>query len=389
MKTIERLLPIFLILSGGARAAAAVPAAASLTIVGADACPSATAVRTALAQLVSEPSASADNAPGVHVRVEDRGPFYDVSVGSAERSVADPERHCDERARTVAVMAAVALMAAPESASPLPSTAVALSVPAPAKPAYPWALLDRPLVAPRGTAFVREEVTLGALPGASTYGATEVIGGEVGVGHGVQLGLQAALPLVAAPNGGTVLASLQVGLTHNIALFVEGGYERAQFPEELTNVVQTLDAGVLGVALPSKWKLNRWVGITAFGGGLRSQWLLNYGDIYSPLSAVLSTDLFSVRVGGTDSTTYSVFVPVGLLLQPHPMFALHIQTGPRLIFSNKSFTNLSAPLNVDAVVTPHSRVDVGVSLGLNGALLNGPSAYATSIGLAAFLRIRL
>jgi hypothetical protein len=259
---------------------------------------------------------------------------------------------------------------------------------------YPWALIDRPLVAPRGTILLRDEVTMGAFDdNGYAIGATEVLGVDAGVGRGVQVGVLLGLPLVLQPGGGTALGSIEVALTHDVALRVEGGYERFQLPRLSlfrTGPPVTVDGGIISVALPARWRVHPRVTITGGGGsGLRNQWLVGYGpNAYAPFTPFFSSALFIVRFpqpGQTVSNLYSIYLPVGVLVQAHRMLALHLQTGVRVTFSDLNDVFPAFPLDLDVVLTPHPRVDLGFSFDLAGSVFD----YAALIALGGFLRVRI
>jgi len=78
----------------------------AIEVVGA--CPDADAVRRALSAIVSN-----DEAAGVSVAVQDRGPHYRIAVGDTATTLDDPGRACDARARQAAVVVAAALRSHP------------------------------------------------------------------------------------------------------------------------------------------------------------------------------------------------------------------------------------------------------------------------------------
>jgi hypothetical protein len=372
------------------RAPASPTKTVGLAISDDETCPSVEAVEDALRllapqlQLVPQGAASE-----VSIRVEDVGASYDVRVGAVIRSMDDPDRRCEDRARTTAVIAAM-ILDPPRLGDvdpPPPRPAVAPAPPSLAR--YPWALIDRPLVAPRGIALVREEVTMGVIGDQPWLeGAADVLGFELGVGRGVQIGAQLAFPLTRFPGQGTVLASVEVDISRHAAFRFEGGFERASEPSD--TLLKDTNGGFLSVGFPARWKLSRTVAITGGGGsGLRSQWLVNYGPAYSSFSPFLSQGLFAIRFSASSPPLYSVFLPVGLLVQAHRAIALHLQTGVRASFAALSPTAIFVPVDLDVVVTPHPRIDLGVSFDLAGATTRAAIDYATLMSLGVFLRVRI
>jgi hypothetical protein len=121
---------VALLLSQGLHAAADEPTVHVIPEAG---CPSQAAVAEALARLRSEstPGSSTDDA-SAQATVEDLGDSYRITVRS-ERNVADPGRRCDERARTAALVIALARGA---GASPTSGVAPPIDEPviAPAAP---------------------------------------------------------------------------------------------------------------------------------------------------------------------------------------------------------------------------------------------------------------
>jgi hypothetical protein len=391
----QPILTLFFAACLATRAQAAPKETVGLAIAGDETCPSSEAVEDALARLAPQIALSPPGAPSqVSIRVEDVGASYEVRVGTVVRSMDDPDRRCEERARTTALIAAMILdpPRLGDAESPAsPAAAPAAPRPLPPASSYPWALFDRPLAAPRGVALVREEVTMGVI-GDSPWleGAAEVLGFELGVGRGVQIGTQVAFPLTRFPGQGTVLTSVQVDISRHAAFRLETGFERATAPS--SGLLIDANGGFVSLAFPARWRIARALAITGGGGsGLRSGWLVNYGPAYSSFSPFLSEGLFAIRgsLYASPGILFSLFLPVGLLFQPHRAIALHLQTGVRATFAEIYPTAICVPIDLDVVVTPHPRIDLGASLDVAGQTTRRALDYVTLMSFGAFLRVRI
>jgi hypothetical protein len=71
------------------------------------------------------------------------------------------------------------------------------------------------------------------------------------------------------------------------------------------------------------------------------------------------------------------------------MLALHLQTGLRASFTNAMPNSVYVPIDLDVVLTPHPRVDVGVSFNVAGDVGGQPRDYVGLLNLGVFMRVRL
>src|SRR5262245_52985983 len=95
-----------MVLAGTAHADRAI----SITVEDQPACPERAAVEGELKKLSANARVvDAAGVPNVRVRVEDHGASYEVGIDGQTRTLDDPEKRCPERARTVALLAAMAI----------------------------------------------------------------------------------------------------------------------------------------------------------------------------------------------------------------------------------------------------------------------------------------
>jgi hypothetical protein len=149
-----------------------VPAAHGATpeeiTVAADDCPSAADVARELAEILPKARIRVVNAAEALVRVRDLGSRYEVVVGATRREIGDEARRCDERARTAAVVAGVAIE--PPSGRPAAPSGALTSV-----------TLDLAGLADAGLAGDG----IGTLPGVGGMVRATVARGWAGVSFGV------------------------------------------------------------------------------------------------------------------------------------------------------------------------------------------------------------
>jgi hypothetical protein len=245
---------------------------------------------------------------------------------------------------------------------------------------YPQAIIDRPLMLPQNT------VELNLLGNVTTEsglqaGESVALGVEVGLGEG-QGGIVLALPAAPGFGFGSIFGSTawavgrkaafraDLGLDHSggdigraEAWFYSAG---AGFPFEVrlgeAFALVSGRVGAMGVA--------HFVNLDVGGAGF-------YRGASQPFS---SADLlvYTKRENGESQVT--VNLPIGLLAQVAPGFAVTLRTGFEAIIvaSGPGGAQYFVPLGADAVFSPSRALDIGASFSIAGQVAQ--SAPAASAG---------
>ncbi len=285
-------------------------------------------------------------------------------------------------------LAATTLAAGSARAQEPPPAAVAAPV-APAqrqytRQTYPASLVDRPLVLPKWV--FQPTVDVGISNSKAGTGESFGIGFDVGVARKLQIGAMFELPVGPAADFGLLAFNLQTPLGRSANLRFDVGVQRGSFHLDDDSI--HTDGFVMGVGLPIKVKLHRMLafisGSTAargFAGGPviagdsdRKQ--MTYG-VFAPLG----NDLFSLAVlPGSHETgalvnetlvTGTMFLPMGLLVQPHDRISFAVRTGYRLTFAHadgggSDYIGHYVPLAFDVVVNPIRQLDIGFTALIQG-----------------------
>jgi len=372
----------------------AIPSAAgaqeiALTVVGEVTCPSREAIVDALLRLApaARVGAALDH-PDLAVTVLDLGDRYRVDT-DVTKVLEDPARRCDERARATALIVALAIDALPRRLSPV---APPVLVPPPLVATRPhgpgpWALIDRPLVLPRGRAQIGEAATLGALRVGTSYatGGTNVLDFDAGVGRSVQLGAWIAAPLRQGRADLSIVPRVTLGLHRDVALRIELGFDRSHLVDHQGNEGDA-NGGLFALTLVTRYRFHRMFTLTVGDTGPRAEWPLQVGTIYNETLGITSHALFALHINEVFFVA-SICIPVGILFQPHRIVALQLGAGMRVRFDENGIPpgGTSFPVSFDLIITPHPRVDLGLGLDV-------PFQLSDAVGLlqsAFFVRARI
>lgn len=253
---------------------------------------------------------------------------------------------------------------------------------------YPAALIDRPLILPRFMFQPTVEVDMTHIKDGS-QGLALAAGLDVGLARHLQAGILFAFPLYPGAGFGDFVANLQIGLGAVNLRFDIGTERLSVFPEK--GPTSSKDTFVFGLGLPYKGRLGSvvaLVGGSTAARGFGTAPFLNFGSTgflsgaaYGGTSFSASSDLFTLQVFDAGSNTTgvigSLLVPLGILIQPHPVFSLGVAAAYRLTFttetggSSSTPTTLqhSVPLKFDLTFTVARIVDLGFT-----ALILGPIA---------------
>jgi hypothetical protein len=259
---------------------------------------------------------------------------------------------------------------------------------------YPDSLVERPLILP--PLMVQVGSTLGLTNLSGSYfasdqaGVTLALGADLGLGHGLQLGLYAATPLSTNAMLDSFVASLQIKLTRYLNARIDLGAKEIDgfWGPNSTNGAYSIAGFVFGVGLPLKVKLGRRFALvsgstSALGFGPQPMVLLDGFSHFSYFgsSVVSSSDLLTVWASST-FVAGAFTLPVGVVFQPLSKLSFGLRTGYRLGFtrdaSGNSNTSHAVPLGFDVAFTMRS-LDVGFNATLLGPLSD---PYASQVGWA-------
>jgi hypothetical protein len=292
------------------------------------------------------------------------------------------------------VVATLAAATTPALAQEPPPTAPTVVAPAAApseytRKTYPMSMLERPLVLPKWV--VEPTVGVGITNSDNGTGETFGLGFDIGVAKKLQVGAMIEVPAGPVADFGLLAFNLQTALGRSANLRFDIGVQRASAhvgEESAKN-----DAFVVGVGVPIKARINRWLAFVsgsnaarAFGGspvevvdrsGQPTQSTYGFGP---PLSSNLLS--LSVLPESSDDphgifehtiVSGSMFLPVGLLVQPHERISLGVRTGYRLLFSHVSGNDGTTlvhyvPLAFDVVVSPLRQLDIGFTAQIQGRI---------------------
>jgi hypothetical protein len=269
------------------------------------------------------------------------------------------------------------------------SVALLLSAAAGAETLQP--LIKRPLTLPEGAIDLTVEGTYSNWASGTTLGlGPSWVAGEsvaLGIDFGLpddfyglvdatQIGIALAIPVHPAAGFGSVLGSLLVSRSSIFALRFDGGLESFGFngdPGHALRYFIATGGRVRAPITPSVAFVMGRAGAPQFGHFTnigRDGRAVYLGTAYFTPGA---SDFLVLSGGGIDlynGTIVGVNLPVGLLVQPDPRFALTLQSGYSLMISVPGGGSAAAlhfiPLVLEAVVTPASAVDIGGRFVLDG-----------------------
>jgi hypothetical protein len=260
-------------------------------------------------------------------------------------------------------------------------------------------LIDRPATLPRGAV----ELTLsgnysnwgGSTLGVtgSLSGGTLALGADFGTTDQVQLGVAAAFPIEPGAGFGSVLGSAAFAVERNVAVRLDAGFERIGIngnTGSITNDHTNRFFGGVGAAFkaPISPTLAFVSGQT---GAVRFGQFTNVGTsgtgLYLGASGLSesSSDLLVVSTGDNNSSTsVGINLPIGLLLQPDPRFAVTLLTGYSAVITVPSGGSTQAlhyvPLGIEAVLSPAPALDLGVRFFLDGLVTQTGGSSAGNPG---------
>ncbi|HEY6907946.1 MAG TPA: hypothetical protein VI356_01140 [Myxococcales bacterium] len=253
------------------------------------------------------------------------------------------------------------------------------------------ALIDRPVTLRAGaldltlqgtyTNWSASDSVLGVR--SSLAGETVALGADFGASDAAQFGLALALPVHPGAGFGSILGSAAFAASKSVALRIDAGFENYGFNGDTAGIRGTTHVnrffGGLGPRI--KAPLSPTVAfVMGRTGTVQFGHFNNLGDqglgLYSGASLLTegASDLLVISSGnngGTSTLTdVGVNVPLGLLLQPDPRFALTLLAGYSAVIvipsTGSSEVLHFVPVGVEAVVTPSAPIDVGLRFFFDG-----------------------
>ncbi len=256
-----------------------------------------------------------------------------------------------------------------------------------ARAAEPLPLIDRPVTVPRGAFDLTLQGTytnwstadlLGTR--SSIAGETLALGADFGASDAAQLGFALAFPVNPGAGFGSILGSAAFAVSKGAALRIDAGFENFGFNGDTAGISGNTHVSRFfgGVGARIKAPLTPTVAfVVGRSGAVQFGHFNNLGDqgvgLYTGASFLpeASSD-FLVISGGSDNsgTNIGLNLPLGLLLQPDPRFALTLLAGYSAVIAIPSSGSAEAlhfvPIGVEAVVTPTAPVDVGLRFFFDG-----------------------
>jgi hypothetical protein len=260
---------------------------------------------------------------------------------------------------------------------------------------YPEAIIDRPLMLPQNTLELN---LLGNVTTQSGFQAGEAValGLEVGLGEG-QGGIVLALPAAPGFGFGSVFGSAAWALDRQLAFRADLGLDHSggdigrpeawfysagaglPFEVRLSQMFALVSGrvGAMGYA--------HFTNLDVGGAGL-------YRGASQPFS---SADLLVYTKKEDGDSQVTINLPIGLLAQVAPNFAVTLRTGFETIIvaSGAGGAQYFVPLGADAVLSPSRALDVGASFSVAGQVAHSSPAASggyTDIFMASlWLRLRV
>ncbi|HZR10236.1 MAG TPA: hypothetical protein VFA79_16745 [Myxococcales bacterium] len=244
-------------------------------------------------------------------------------------------------------------------------------------------LIDRPATLPRGAL----ELTLNGNYsnwGGSTLGLTGSVSGETlafgadfGTTDEVQLGIAVAFPIDPGAGFGSIVGSAAFAVQRNLAVRLDAGFERIGINGSTGTVnVDHTNRFFGGIGAALKAPISPTLAfVSGQTGAIRFGQFTNVGTsgtgLYLGASGLSesSSDLLVVSGGDNNSSTnIGVNLPIGLLLQPDPRFAVTLLTGYSAVISTAGSAQALhyIPLGIEAVLSAAPALDLGLRFFLDG-----------------------
>jgi len=240
-------------------------------------------------------------------------------------------------------------------------------------------LIARPITLPRGAVDLTlhgtyTNWTIGGTPG-SDPGETLALGVDFGATDRVQLGLAMAFPINPGAAFGSILGNATFAMGKELALRLDGGYER--FALNGGSSI-SIDRYLGGLGARIKIPLSPSVAfVSGRAGAVHFGHFNNLGEagfgFYEGSSFLteLSSDFLVLSAGSNDSPTrLGINLPLGVLFQPDPHFALTLLAGYSAVIdfphTGSSATAHFLPIGLEVVGTPVPWLDIGARFLVDG-----------------------
>jgi hypothetical protein len=249
-------------------------------------------------------------------------------------------------------------------------------------------LIDRPVTLPRGAVDLTLHGTYTnwgnaslAAGSGSLSGETLAAGADFGTTDTAQLGIAAAFPIEPGAGFGSIVLGGAFAATRNAAMRVDAGFERVGLNGNTSGLVGNTHTsrffGGLGARIQSPLSPTLAFVFGRRTGAVHLGHFNNLGDrglgFYSGASALTeqSSDFLVVSDGDNGSgAAIGLNLPLGLLVQPDPHFALTLLAGYSMAIAIPSQGSVQTlhfiPVGLEAVVSPAAPVDVGLRFVLDG-----------------------
>ncbi|HZX97794.1 MAG TPA: hypothetical protein VFE90_24975 [Myxococcales bacterium] len=246
-------------------------------------------------------------------------------------------------------------------------------------------VIERPLTLPRGTVDLALQGTYsnwangpaGTVP-ATLAGESLALGIDFGATDQAQLGLAVSFPINPGAGFGSILASAAVAAGRSVALRVDAGFENFGFNGDNTQGFEHVNRYFGGFGARVRAPITPTVAfVMGRTDAVQFGQFTNVGDsgtglyVGNTFFTAGASDFLVISGGNHDSgSIVGVNLPLGLLVQPDPHFALTLLSGYSVRISVPSAGSATAlhlvPVGLEAVVTPARAFDIGARFYVDG-----------------------
>ena len=256
-------------------------------------------------------------------------------------------------------------------------------------------LIARPLTLPSGSVdlTLHGTYTNWDTGGGTLDGETLAAGVDFGATDQVELGLALALPINPGAGFGSVLGTVSLAASKNTAVRLDAGYESIGVSGGAFTPSRT-SRYFAGIGAPMKIPISPALAfVTGRTGAVQFGHFNNIGSngtgLYLGASGFseAASDFLVISGGSNNSSTnIGINLPLGLLLQAAPQFAVTLQAGYSTVIETAAGSTVALhyiPLALEAVLSPAPVVDIGLRffvdgyVGASGSTGAGPGYFDT------------